>query len=113
MEEVEGAPAGGDEPEQHVGKVEPDSLLHAHDAAIAFRVLVDIHAGEDADDGSVKDAIIVTPVLAISLSLTLIYQNCLNRTYKIRTSSPNITVPTLGTANAIADAEPIAPTDTA
>ena len=70
MEEVEGAPAGGDEPEQHVGKVEPDSLLHAHDAAIAFRVLVDIHAGEDADDGSVKDAIIVTPVLAISLSLT-------------------------------------------
>ena len=40
---VAGGGGGRDEPEQHVGQVDPDGVLHALDAAITLWVLVDVH----------------------------------------------------------------------
>ena len=34
---------GGDEPEEHVGQVDPHGAPHALDAAVAFGILVDVH----------------------------------------------------------------------
>ncbi len=40
-----GAGEEGNEPEEHVGEVDPDGVLHALDAAVTLRVLVKVQLG--------------------------------------------------------------------
>lgn len=46
---------GGDEPEQHVDQIDPDSILGPLDAAVALRVLVDEKLAKDAEDSDPED----------------------------------------------------------
>lgn len=49
---VGGHANGADEPEDQVGQVDPDGVLHGLDVAVALGVLVDIHLAKDAEDGA-------------------------------------------------------------
>lgn len=50
-EPVRRSSARTDEPEQRVREVDPDGVLHAYYVAVAFGVLVDVHATEQAEEG--------------------------------------------------------------
>lgn len=55
LEENEGAVDCGSEPQQHVGKVDPDGVLHALDALVSLGVLWDVHLAENAKDNEPED----------------------------------------------------------
>lgn len=42
-------------PENQVGQVDPDGILHSGDAGISFRVLVDVHLAENAKNRTPED----------------------------------------------------------
>ena len=46
---------GRDEPEQHIDEIDPDSVLHPPDSAVAFRLLMNVHPGEKTEEGGKKD----------------------------------------------------------
>jgi hypothetical protein len=46
---------GRQQPEERVGKVDPDGILHALDVTIAFGILVDVHPSKDTEDGDPED----------------------------------------------------------
>lgn len=52
---VGGHANGADEPEDQVGQVDPDGVLHGLDVAVALGVLVDVHLAKDAKDGAPQD----------------------------------------------------------
>lgn len=52
---VGGAGDGADEPQQHVGEVDPDGVLHALDIAVALGVLLDVHVAEQAEERNPKN----------------------------------------------------------
>lgn len=54
-EEQKRAIARRDEPKQHVDEVDPDRVLHALDAAVALRFLVDVQLAENAEDCCPED----------------------------------------------------------
>lgn len=51
---VRGASNSADQPEQRIGQVDPDSVLHAYDIAVVFGVLMDVHAAKQAEEGNPK-----------------------------------------------------------
>jgi len=44
-----------DDPKHSVDELDPDSVLHADDAAVAFRVFFDVHLAKDAKGSQVED----------------------------------------------------------
>lgn len=54
-EPVGGGADKGEEPQDGVGEVDPDGVLHALDAAVALGVLIDVHLAEDAEQRDPQD----------------------------------------------------------
>lgn len=52
---VGGAGDGANEPQQHVGEVDPNGVLHALDVAVTLGVLLDVHVAEQAEEGDPED----------------------------------------------------------
>ncbi|KAJ3572877.1 hypothetical protein NPX13_g4901 [Xylaria arbuscula] len=51
-EPVRRSSARSDEPEQRICEIDPDGVFHSHYVAVALRVLVDVHATEQAEEGN-------------------------------------------------------------
>lgn len=54
-EPVGGGADKGEEPQDGVGEVDPDGVLHALDAAVALGILIDVHLAEDAEQRDPQD----------------------------------------------------------
>lgn len=52
---AETAPQGRSDPEEEVGEIDPDGVLHARDAGIALGVFADVHLAEDAEQGEPEE----------------------------------------------------------